>query len=319
MPQFIMFSLYITSDSLAILLGAVLALKTWHYVRSPNWGELLLLALTLVLGLLTKTTFVAAIPVLLVLVYWYPRENRRGWTNLLRADVFLIIVLALGSYKFVDNLLRYRDPFFNNMNLGEDWHLEHMQTYRGLFSFVDINIGRLLISPIASPVTEGSYPVLLYGTFWYQHIPESNFTGLMATNYRYLGSFVFIFALIPSWFFFRGMARLALGLPALIRNFDATREQDKRQLTLSIMALIIVSSLALLTATVWQYHEWSILQGRFLFPWFFAGMGAFSVGFGTGRGRVTRILQAGILVLAGLSLLFFAGEFSLILWPMLLS
>jgi 4-amino-4-deoxy-L-arabinose transferase-like glycosyltransferase len=316
LPQFLFFSLYVSNDGLAILIGATLSLLTWRYVRDPSWKQLLLLALTLALGLLTKTTFVAAFPVLLALVFWHPREKRRGWTGLLRADVFLIIVVALGSYKFLDNAARYRDPFYNNMSTQEGWHLNHMQTYRGFWSFADINIGRLLISPTVSPTTAGSYPVLLYGTFWYQHIPESNLIALTEPKYRYLGSAVFLIALIPTWFFLTGLGKLALGLPALLQNFDASCEDDLDRLTISVLAMILVSALALLCAAGWQYREWSIFQGRFLFPWFFAGLAAFSAGVPVSSdGAMARILRVGMAILVGLFALYLAAEFARVLWP----
>jgi hypothetical protein len=306
----------VSSEALAILLGVVLAFQTWRYVRAPSWKQLLLLSLTLVLGLLTKTTFVAAIPVLLALVFWYPREKRRGWTGLLRADVFLIIVIALGSYKFLDNFARYRDPFYNNMNLQQGWHLNHMQTYRGFWSFADINVGRLLISPTVSPTTDGSYPVMLYGTFWYQHIPESNLVFLSQPKYRYLGSAIFLIALIPTWFFLTGLGKLALGLSALLQNFDASGEDDLDRLTISVLAAILVSAIALLCAAGWQYRDWSIFQGRFLFPWFFVGLAAFSAGVPvSSHGATARILRAGMAILAGLFVLYLTAEFARVLWP----
>jgi 4-amino-4-deoxy-L-arabinose transferase-like glycosyltransferase len=319
LPQFVMFSLYVSSDSLATLLGAVISIETWRYVQSPGWKRLLLLGFTLALGLLTKATFVAAIPVLLALVFWVPRARRPGWNGLLRADVFIVIALLLGGYKFADNLVRYHDPFYNPMNRQEDWHLDHMRSYRGFRSFADVNVGRLLISPIVSPVTDGSYPVLLYGTFWYQHIPESNFRGLIASPFRYLGSVIFALALIPTAAFFTGLGKLVRQFPAMLRRVDASQAdadaEVQRRLAISALALILVSQVALLAATALRYHEWSIFQARFLFPWFFSGIAAFSEGFPPAASASARILAAAMATLTALFLLYLSSEIALLLWP----
>jgi 4-amino-4-deoxy-L-arabinose transferase-like glycosyltransferase len=316
LPQFVMFSLYVSSDALAILLGACLALQTWRYIRRPCWKELLLLAVTLSLGLLTKTVFVVAAPILLALVAWYPRTRRHGWTGLLRADVFLILSLILGGYKFADNAVRYHDPFFNNMDLqDDDWRIAHRQTYRGIASLVDVNLERLLISPFMSPVTDGSYPVMLYGTFWFQHIRESNFIRLGFEKVRYLAWGIFVLALIPSLVFFTGLGGLARDLPGLLRKFDGARAEDLRALMRSTQAMILCLGILMLWITAWRYQEFSAMQGRLLFPWMFGGAVVFSRGVPKGdRGIAARGVRIAIFGLIALFLIYLASEMGALVW-----
>lgn len=278
LPQFVLFSLYVSNDTLAILFGSLAAIVTWRYIRAPSWPGLILLSTVVGAGLLTKTTFVVLIPVLLVLICWYPRQKSHGWNAIVRAYAFIGIVTLLGGFKFADNLVRYDDPFFSNMDLGQDWSIDHERTYRGLQSFLDVNVGRLVTSPIVGEATTGAYPVLLYGTFWYPHIPDGSLNHGSRSNLRYLGSAIFLMALLPSVFFFVGLGRLLYGLPALLRAFDSSRQDDLRKLAQSVFALTIAIGILLLNVTALRHHEWSIFQGRFLFPWFFGGAVAFSAG-----------------------------------------
>ncbi len=308
LPQFVLFSLYVTSDTLAILLGSLAAIATWRYIRAPSWRELVVLSVVEGAGLLTKTIFVVLIPVLGMLICWYPREKHPGWNALLRAEAFIVIVTLLGGFKFADNLMRYGDPFYSNMDLRQDWSIAHERTYRGPVSFFDINPSRLVTSPIAGEATTGSYPVLLYGTFWYPHIPdEGSFNHGQRTNLRYVGSVTYVMALLPGLLFFAGLGKLLWGMPALLRTFDASREEDLRKLARTVCALTIAIGILLLDVTAMRHHEWSIFQGRFLFPWFFGGAVAFSAGVEM-VSKYQRAVDLGMGVLIALFIAFFASE-----------
>jgi 4-amino-4-deoxy-L-arabinose transferase-like glycosyltransferase len=169
LPQFVMFSLYVSNDSLTFLLGAVAVWQTYRYIRSPNLKQLILLAGLTGIGLATKYTFAAVLPILVLLVFWV--SSRHSLAKAAgSAGAFLAIALTLGSYKFVENYINEGSPLIQAMD-DPRWELpEQQQTYRGASSYLDFNLLHLLEAPTVSRATTGSYPLLLYGTFWYQHI-----------------------------------------------------------------------------------------------------------------------------------------------------
>jgi len=206
--------------------------------------------------------------------------------------------------------MRYHDPFFNNMDLeDDDWRVADRQSYRGIGSLIDINLGRLLISPRRSPVTEGSYPVLLYGTFWYQHIRESNLIRLSASRTRYVAGTIYVLALVPTFLFLRGLGKLVRDLPRLVRHFDGARLEDLRGLMRSTAAMILVLGAVMIWITAWRYHEWSAMQGRLLFPWMFGGVAVFAAGVPlTAGGRMGGLLRGAMFGLTSAFLVYFAAE-----------
>jgi len=311
LPQFVMFSLYISNDTLVFLLGAAAVFQAYRYISAPGWKPLVLLSVVAGLGLSTKATFLAFVPPLLILI------AVMGWTQIqapqaiLRSLAFLGIVFVLGSYKFIDNYVRYGRVSLNAM----DFPSKPVDTmyYRGPISFVDVNIARLLASPVASPSTGGAYPVLLYGTFWYQHIPESNFTGNAYPRTRHIGVAIYALAAAPSAVFFLGLIALAAGLPRFLKNFR--RHPDAaRRLTVYLAAAVWLTCLASLFITVAKYHWWPIMQGRYLFIAMIGGCGIFAAGVEMAeRWRPAAVvLEAAMLALACLFLLYFSTEYSLV-------
>ena len=83
----------------------------------------------------------------------------------------------------------------------------HASTYRGIWSYIDVNIFKLIKDPVLTNATSGSLPSVLYGTFWYQYIPESNFIGNRSRPTLYIGSVIYITALLPTLVFILGRAR----------------------------------------------------------------------------------------------------------------
>ena len=276
LPQFVMFSLYISNDTLVFLLGAVAILQAYRYISAPGWKQLVFLSIVTGLGLSTKPTFLAFVPPLLVLVVvvgW--REIQPPRATVVRGLAFLGIALVLGSYKFIDNYVHYGRISLNDM----DFPSKPVDTmyYRGPISFVDVNIARLLTSPTASPSTDGAYPVLLYGTFWYQHIPESNFTGNTYARTSYLGVAIYTLAAAPAVVFFLGLLALGIRLPQFVRNLRRDPETARR-LTTYIAAAVWLTCLVSLFITVAKYHWWPIMQGRYLFIAMIGGCGIFAAG-----------------------------------------
>ena len=108
LPQFILFGLFVSNDALGFLLGSVIFSQTLLYVDRPTGGRLFGLGVALGLGLLTKGTFTAFVPVLLTLVVVLGLRRRLSLAAHARALALLAVpALGLGCYKFVKNYVQF--------------------------------------------------------------------------------------------------------------------------------------------------------------------------------------------------------------------
>jgi hypothetical protein len=269
-PQLILFSLFISNDTLAIFLGALILCQAWRAHLSPSPGQVVLLATFLGLGLLAKAAFLVFVLPLGLLLWLTGR--RYGWPcsqTMSCLALFLGIASALGSYKYVENLVLFGNPAVSNLDFG-DWTKEQQPTWLGLYSLLDFNLLKLIRDPVISPATAHSYPLMVYGSFWYALIPESTFQGNLIPPFNRIGSMIYITALVPSLLMALGAARMALAP----RKADYRTGQDaslrRRREYEGILVLILFLNLALIVAVGWKYDVWSVFQGRLLFPSYFA-------------------------------------------------
>jgi len=322
LPQFVQFGLYLSNDSLAICLGALLILQVVRYVASGSLRDLALLGLVTSLGLLTKATFLTFLPVLFFLVLWVGLRRSdslpRAW-----ATAFAVLVLSagLGSYQFIRSYRETGHPFFSNLDPADPWSVKQAESYRGPASFLDFNFSKLLRSPVLSSQTDGAYPLLLFGTFWYQHIPESNFVAGRVLLSR-LASAMYLLGLIPTALFLYGLFRVLKDLPLHLsgvpppesepspRNPSRAGEESRtpkqsRQPNDSLVVaryaavFFLLLNFVLLLAVTAKYHVWSIMQARLLFPSFTGGL----VAFGAGAEALTRHKAATVLLKATMTAL----------------
>jgi 4-amino-4-deoxy-L-arabinose transferase-like glycosyltransferase len=322
LPQFVQFGLYVSNDALAICLGALLVLQAGRYAAFPNVHELTLLGLTTCMGLLTKATFLAFLPVLFALILFVHLRHER---SLKRAVATALAVVALstaaGSYRFVRSYRETGNPFFSNLQVSDVWVRQQQASYRGAASFVDIDFAKLLHSPSVSPETEGSYPLLLFGTFWYQHIPESNFVG-SSVPLSHLAIEVYILALIPTAVFLAGLCVFLKGLPSLLSNSRPALgpySTEERSLVTSYVAIaFLLANCGLIFAVTARYHVWSVMQGRLLFPSFAGllvsfGAGAIALMRRTTPALVLKLTMTALVVCFGL---YFSAEvtYQALLW-----
>lgn len=328
LPQFIMFGLYISNDSLSFFWGCLTVLIASNYLKSPGWKQGALFAVVTGLGLLTKTTFVAFLPVLLVFVLFVQFREHRSLSKAVRtAGLFLLISGVLGSYKFIDNYARYNNPLINSLDVPV-WSFQ-MRSYQGLGSYFDFDILRLLASPsipyeelwgLKNPTTTtGSYPLLLYGTFWYQLIPESNFRGAAHKPFSYLGSVIYLFALVPTAAFMLGLLRSLQRLPSFARTFDRRKQEDRGLMCAYVAAAMLGANVALIIAALVKYHVWALMQGRYLFPSFAGALAIFAVGVEMlDRTRYgSAILKSSMIALMALFGLYLASEIGYLVLHML--
>jgi 4-amino-4-deoxy-L-arabinose transferase-like glycosyltransferase len=319
LPQFVMYGLYVSNDSLAIFLGAVVMILLCRFLEDRSTGRMLLLALSVGLGLLTKATFLAFLPVLGFIVFFVRmRESRSLRRGVLTGVALLVTALFVGGYKFAENYVRLGSPFVSNLDFNYPWVYAQKQSYRGVASFLDFNLLKLLKSPAVSPATEGSYPLLLYGTFWYQHIPESNFAGDRRAPFNYLGSVIYLLALVPSVLCAIGTIVLLKAVPRLLRSGGFEEAADRQTLMCAAALFILFGNLLLIFTAAFKYHVWSILQGRLLFPSFLGLLVAYGAGFAASEqsGWGAKFLNGATWALAALFLLYFASEYGyqVLLW-----
>jgi len=305
LPQFVMNGLYIGNDTLAVFLGAVTTAQLVRLIRKPGIKEVVLVAVYTGLGLLTKLTFLAFLPVFLAAV-----ALAMGWQGKSLARVsgamflFVVVALGLGSYKFVENYVRLGNPLTLGPESAYPWVEIQRQSYRGAASYLDFNVPKLLFSPIVSDDTKGAYPLLLYATFWYQHIPESSFIGNHRAPFNYLGSLLYVLGLVPTAVCLLGALRMMKSAPSSLAAFraDASGATD-RVVKLAILALFL-SNLALVFASVAKYQVWSIMQARLFFPSFLGMLVAFDEGT-RALEALPRLSRIHLSVLRGLVALFF--------------
>jgi hypothetical protein len=156
--------------------------------------------------------------------------------------------------------------------------------------------------------------VLLYGTFWYQHIPESNFTGNTYARTSFLGVAIYILAAAPAVVFFLGLLALGIRLPQFVRNLRRDPETARR-LTTYIAAAVWLMCLVSLFITVAKYHWWPIMQGRCLFIAMIGGCGIFAaaVEFAERWRPAAVSLEIAMIALTCLFGLYLSSEYSLVL------
>jgi len=270
-PQFILFSLFISNDTLAIFLGALIFYQTRRAQVSASFSNLVMLAICLGLGLLTKAIFLAFVFPLVFFVWLLGRREALANSQMIKRLAFFVGVASLlGCYKHVESLILFGSPTVSNLDFGT-WIREHQPTWLGVCSLFDFNLLKLVRDPVISPATVHSYPLLIYGSFWYSLIPESTFQGNLISPINRIGSMIYIAALCPTFLMLVGATRT--GIAALGLGFsgqDVTMEERARSDFEGVLLLIFLLNLLLIVAVGWKYDVWSVLQGRLLFPSYFA-------------------------------------------------
>ncbi|MDI6741845.1 MAG: glycosyltransferase family 39 protein, partial [Smithella sp.] len=215
LPPFVVFGLYISNDTLSYLIGASLFLQIYNYINKPTIINGMFLAVLLGVGLLTKATLIAFIPALIfVLIITNIRKKVPHNKTVLLLCIFLAVSLSIGSYKYIQNTVSLGTPIIHNLDFNPIWAEQQKPTLQGISSFVDFNILKLVETPTVSSSTLHSLPLLFYGTFWYEYIPESSFRGNL-TNLSKVGSLIYVIALIPTMLIFLGLMRILSSLPSL--------------------------------------------------------------------------------------------------------
>jgi 4-amino-4-deoxy-L-arabinose transferase-like glycosyltransferase len=266
LPQLIMFQNYISNDTLAIFIGALIFLHVHRYLSNPHMKNIIIISILIGLGLLTKATFLAfIIPIFLLIIITRIRQRKSAYNIFLSLVLFSIIFVALGSYKFIQSYLYLGNAFFCNIDLHSAWVGHQKNTYQGLASFLDVNLIKLARYPTVSEKTKHSYPLMFYGTFWYQYIPESNFKGNLSW-FRMIGSLIYMFAAIPTSTAVIGLFSILVSYKKLLHIRQLTQEEFKNIVFQYTSSLLFIMNLSLIVYAGMKYDVWSIFQARLFFP-----------------------------------------------------
>jgi 4-amino-4-deoxy-L-arabinose transferase-like glycosyltransferase len=271
-PQFILFSLFISNDTLAIFLGMVIFHQTWRLGSAVSLSNVGLLGMWLGLGLLTKAVFLVFVLPLALFVWLRARSQNRDQAQIAaRVALLLGVASLLGCYKYVESLVLFGNAAVSNLDFG-NWIREQQPTWLGVSSLFDFNLLKLIRDPVISAATVHSYPLMIYGSFWYALIPESTFQGNLIPPFNRIGSLIYIAALVPTLLMLVGAVRIALaalGLGSRAPRHDALDRNARRDYE-GVLLLVALLNLFLIVAVGWKYDVWSVFQGRLLFPSYFA-------------------------------------------------
>lgn len=266
LPQFVIFGNFISNDTLAFPVGTLILLQTLRYVGLPDTRNLMILAISLGVGLLTKGTFLAFVPVLVCLVIVTGIRMKWSWRRRTAAiALFCVVAGALGTYKFVENFAHFGRPIVHNMEFRSAWMVQRQATYRGIRSFVDFDLVWLIGHPFHAERTLNSYPMLPYATFWYSYILESSF---QATRMRFpiVTQAIAAGAVLPTVLILIGAAAAAGRFRRLLRISALDEEEVVPRMRAATVLVLFLANLAIVMAAGIKFDSWSCFQGRLLFP-----------------------------------------------------
>lgn len=256
LPQFVVYSILVSNDTLAMLAGTLALLAALRFESDPKPANAAVAGLVAALGLLTKGTLIGQAAVLLFVIAVVSWRRLSARNAVACVAVFIVLALPLGSYKYVENQIRYGRPIVHNMDTEPPWAQAQRPTIVGARSWFDVDITKLVREPYAELRGGGwmnlqSVPLLLYATLWHPYTPVSNFRG--------------------TWSSAQVIARATylLAIPAtllIIGGWIAGVRRPRAWIPLIFLA----SNLAIVLAAGVKYDAWSNFQSRLLFPAFAA-------------------------------------------------
>jgi 4-amino-4-deoxy-L-arabinose transferase-like glycosyltransferase len=279
-PQFVLFSLFISNDTLAILLSILIFYQSWRIQLSPSLANCFSLGICLGLGLLTKAVFMVFVIPLILLIWLIGHRRTLPSSQLLsRLALFVLTAGLLGCYKYVENFILFGNPTVSNLDFW-NWTSEQQPTWLGISSLLDFNLLKLVRDPVISASTVHSYPLMLYGSFWYALIPESTFRSNLVSPFNHLGSMIYLAALCPTLLMLVGANRIAmaaLGIRAWAETAQSAHARNRLDYE-GVLLLTFLLNFLLIVTVGWSSDVWSVFQGRLLFPSFFPLLLAFNAG-----------------------------------------
>jgi 4-amino-4-deoxy-L-arabinose transferase-like glycosyltransferase len=280
LPQFVVFGLFVSNDALSYPVGTLFILVAFAYVERPTTRMLLALGAMTGVGLLTKGTFLAFVPVtaaLVLAVAWRRHVPLRRAVAL--AAVCLVVAMTVGSYKFVENQRRFGRPIVHMLDFPATSMSGQKGTIKGVRSFVSFDLPKLVADPFDRRVARHSVPLLLYATTWYSYIRESNLRLVRRSGFGLLAPLLCVVGLVPTALGLIGLGRVLGGMGELTLVPTLPEERyvalGKR---VTAVALFLATLGIVVTAGV-RYDVVSCFQGRLIFPVLFAGLLLMAGGF----------------------------------------
>ena len=273
-PQFVQYTLFVSNDTLAIFLGALIFHQAWRCLERPALKRQALLALGLGLGLATKYTFLAFIPPVAILILMLNSRLGLGRAaQALRLCGLMLLALAPGCIKPLQNVRDGLPPLVSNLDFDPAWAESQRPVWIGPASMFDANLVKLIRRPVISAETAHAWPLILYGSFWYSYIPESSFRSAMSGQ-RWLGGWIYVFALPITLLIVAGAVGCVFRVnpQSAIRNPQSTAGGDARApgAFLGFALMLLALNLLLIEYAGWKYNVWSVFQARLFFPCYFA-------------------------------------------------
>jgi 4-amino-4-deoxy-L-arabinose transferase-like glycosyltransferase len=308
-PQFIVNSLFISNDSLAILLGTCVALAMSRAALTRRLRDRVMVGLFVGLGLLTKHVFLAYLPAALFFLAMVDRKRAPLGRRVLEAAAIGLLAVAVGCWKFVVNWLDYGNPLVSNLDFGFNWVPAQRLAGFGWKSLFDFNLVKLTLHPIADPENHNSIPLVLYGSAWHAFLNEASFPGNTPVA-RLIGRLTYWAALAPTLTMLVGAWRVAAETIRAVRSGKASaRRRDATLVRVAILGCLALNCALVLTAGL-HYGAWTIFQARLLMP----ACAGWAMIFGWGldavarRGaRWERLARGNLWVLYALFILFIAA------------
>lgn len=280
LPQFVAFGSFVSNDTLSYLLGTLTFLQAFATIERPTRPSLILLGLVLGAGLLTKGTFIGFVPVAAVLVVYVGLRQRSSLKqHVIALAVLCLVAGVVGSYKFIENTIHLGRPIVHNLDFWPWWRKTQSGTYQGLRSLVDLNVWTLVRHPYICEQTWHSLPLLMYGTFWYSHVPESSFTVIRDLGLDLVPQAIYLAGLLPTLLIALGLGVWLWRNRSLVAGLGLPQAQFVLRTQEKVSLLLFISNLALVVATGLRFDVWSCFQGRLVFPSIAAVVLLFGAGF----------------------------------------
>ncbi len=262
--EFVMFSGYITNDTLAFLVGTLVFRAALQYIQTPDSKRLRNLGILIGVAMLTKATFLGVGPCLAVLVFLIESRKHTAKTpNVARALlVFCALWLVIGSYKYVENLITHGRPFVHNLDLhGLTWIMQR-PTWRGWETAYDLDIRAILRQPSIQMGNAPSYPLLMYASAWYPYVGHSFVLTPAFNNFQWVPKMLYILGIVPTLIYLIGFVTGGVWSLREIRRptMDAALSQ-RRLLAMASLLMVIPNVVVVLAAGV-KYDVWSCFQSR---------------------------------------------------------
>ncbi len=256
LPELVLWGIVVSNDSMAMLMGTLCLFAALRFVDAPGLRNAAIAGAAAGIGLFTKGTLLAHACGLLIVVTIVAARRLSPRKTIVSVAVFGALTLSLGSYKFIENQIRFGRPIVHGMEFGQPWVRDQQPTITSAYALVDLDLRKLLRRPYSELRQGGqtnpqSMPLLFYATFWHPYIPVSNFRGTWERTDR-LAQATYLLAIIPTFLIGLGMV--------------SCRRRPGGAVLIAFFAL----NVALVIAAGLRFDAWSCFQARLFFPCFVA-------------------------------------------------